>query len=72
MPLKCTKIGRLSGALALSLASSTVATPTYVFNSTANSDVPGLTGFSTTGAMMDGMTVRVEFGTGGFQVAHLG
>jgi hypothetical protein len=58
----------VSVALALAFAaSSAVATPTYVFNSTANSDVPSLTGFSTTGAMMDGMTVRVEFGTGGFE-----
>ena len=47
----------VSVALALAFAaSSAVATPTYVFNSTANSDVPSLTGFSTTGAMMDGMT----------------
>lgn len=54
--------GRLGFAVALALATAPVAAaPTYVFSNTGASDIPGLTGFSTTGAMMDGMSVTAEF-----------
>lgn len=47
----------LSAALALVLAGSASAAVTYNQDLTAPSDIPGLTGFQTTGAMMGGMQV---------------
>jgi hypothetical protein len=38
---------------------------TYVFDNSVVNVIPGLTGFSTTGAMMDGMLVEVSFSGGG-------
>lgn len=54
----------VGSALALGFGVSQAA-PTYVFDNTTSSDIPGLTGFSTTGAMMDGMSVTVDFVGGG-------
>ena len=56
----------LAGAVALAIASPmAVAAPTYVFDTSTSSDIPGLTTFNTTGSMMDGMSVTVEFVGGG-------
>lgn len=43
-----------------------------VTNNLNPKDTTGLTGFSTTGAMMDGMTVRVTYGDGSFDTAVWG
>lgn len=52
----------LAVAAALACAGTLQAAPSYVFDpSDPTSDIPGLTGFSTTGAMMDGMGVSVLF-----------
>lgn len=50
--------------LALSAAPSAHALVTYATDSSVIDHIPGLTGFSTTGAMMDGMTVSASFSTG--------
>lgn len=52
-------------ALTLCLAPSTNAAVIYATDSTVIDSIPGLTGFSTTGAMMDGMSVSAFF-AGGF------
>jgi hypothetical protein len=54
----------VTGALALGCGASQAA-PSYVFSNATSSDIPGLTGFSTTGAMMSGMSVTATF-FGGF------
>uniref|UniRef100_Q47IQ9 Ice-binding protein C-terminal domain-containing protein n=1 Tax=Dechloromonas aromatica (strain RCB) TaxID=159087 RepID=Q47IQ9_DECAR len=51
----------LSAALALALAGSATAAVTYNQDLSAPSDIPGLTGFQTTGAMMGGMQVVATF-----------
>ncbi|MBS1130890.1 MAG: hypothetical protein H6R16_1892 [Proteobacteria bacterium] len=51
----------LSAALALALAGSATAAVTYNEDITSPSDIPGLTGFQTTGAMMGGMQVVATF-----------
>jgi hypothetical protein len=48
------------------------AAPTYVFDTTSTSNIPGLTGFSTTGAMMSGMSVTVRFVGGGSETKSWG
>ena len=50
-------------ALAL-MASPAHAVVTYATDSTLQSNIPSLTGFATTGAMMDGMGVAVTFASG--------
>jgi len=54
----------VTSALALGFGASQAA-PSYIFSNATSSDIPGLTGFSTTGAMMDGMSVTATF-LGGF------
>ena len=58
------KLG-LCGAIALAVAAAPAhAAVTYVFSADAPASIPGLTGFSTTGAMMTGMSVRAIFAGG--------
>lgn len=58
---------------ALALASGAgQAAPTYVFDGSSTSDIPGLTGFSTTGAMMAGMSVTVRLVGGGSETRAWG
>ncbi|HQR11836.1 MAG TPA: PEP-CTERM sorting domain-containing protein [Casimicrobiaceae bacterium] len=57
---------RMGMAVALALTAATAAAaPTYVFDNSSPSNIPGLTGFSTFGDMMNGMSVTVTF-TNGF------
>lgn len=60
MALACT----IGGVLGIGCAVGRAA-PSYIFDASTTSNIPGLTGFSTTGAMMAGMTVRVDFVGGG-------
>lgn len=58
----------IAGAAGLALALGATAghaAATHVFNTSNTVDIPGLTGFSTTGAMMNGMLVTATF-TNGF------
>ena len=64
------KRAALAAAVALSgISTGAFAATTYVFDGTNVSDIPGLTGFSTTGAMMGGMSVTVDFVGGGSDTA---
>lgn len=64
------KKAALAAAVALSgISTGALAATTYVFDGTNVSDIPGLTGFSTTGAMMGGMSVTVDFVGGGSETA---
>lgn len=59
---------RLGFALACALASApALAVPNYVFTNATSSDIPAIATFTTTGAMMDGLTVTAEFVGGGSQ-----
>lgn len=51
-------------ALTLGAAPSAHAVVTYATDSSVVDNIPGLTGFATTGAMMDGMSVSAFFSTG--------
>jgi hypothetical protein len=64
-----TKAKKTGGALALGLAlafagNAAHATVTYVEDITGGSAIPGLTGYATNGAMMNGMTVAAMFSGG--------
>lgn len=54
-----------SAALAVSLSMPVQAGPIIYSEGGANVDIPGLTGFATTGAMMDGLRVVACFSVGG-------
>jgi hypothetical protein len=61
-----TGVARIGMALAFALTATTAAAvPNYFFNVSSTSNIPGLTGFSTFGDMMTGMSVTVTF-QGGF------
>ena len=55
------RFSMILAALAFSAASSTQAAVTYVEDPSTTDVIPALTGFSTTGAMMDGMSVTAIF-----------
>ena len=64
--MKRTAWGRLAAAAALTLGVSANANAAVInVDNTSPVDIPGLTGFSTTGAMMAGMSVTAYF-EGGF------
>ncbi len=61
-----TGLARSGMAIAFALTAATAsAAPTYTFDNSSPSNIPGLTGFSTFGDMMSGMAVTVTF-TNGF------
>lgn len=55
------RFGIVLAALAFSAASSTQAAVTYEVDTSVTHEIPALTGFATTGAMMDGMSVTARF-----------
>lgn len=55
------RFSMILAALAFSAASSTQAAVTYVEDPSTTDVIPALTGFSTTGAMMDGLSVTAIF-----------
>lgn len=56
--------GMLGAALVVLSAGTSHAAPTYVFDATTTSNIPGLTGYATLGDMMSGMLVTANFSGG--------
>jgi hypothetical protein len=52
------------GTIAVLSSNAAFATITYVTDATTTSSIPGLTGYATTGAMMNGMSVQAVFSGG--------
>lgn len=61
---KKSALGLAIGAVVALSSSAAFATITYVTDTTTTSSIPGLTGFATTGAMMNGMSVQAAFSGG--------
>jgi hypothetical protein len=59
-----TGLARIGMAIAFALSATTATATSYNFDTSSSSNIPGLTGFSTLGDMMSGMSVSVTFSDG--------